>query len=161
MNRFSDSVRTATLLVVFLLTSDSLNMEAGKNILGDSDGEQQACSTGDTLADSDDEDQRIIFSNSAYRPIKSLAESSPSFPQSQVLSPPPFLPTSSPGWSPPSSPPSTGQAWSKITTWSKTGRERRRMQQQKVRITSWAYHQKKIGISNYAECFLGPFYGRN
>ena len=76
--------------MVVLLTSDSLNMEAGKNILGDSDGEQQACSTGDTLADSDDEDQRIIFSNSAYRPIKSLAESSPSFPQSQVPSPESF-----------------------------------------------------------------------
>ena len=71
-------------------------MEAGKNILGDSDGEQQACSTGDTLADSDDEDQRKIFSNSAFSPVKFLAECSPSLPNSQVLSPPPFL--SSPGW---------------------------------------------------------------
>ena len=81
--------------MVILLTSDSLNMETG-----DMDGEEQPCitRTSDRLAVSDDEDQRIIFPNSAFRPVKYSAECSPSFPQPQVLSPPPFLPTSSPGW---------------------------------------------------------------
>ena len=86
--------------MVILVICDSLDMEAGKEILSDRDGEQEACSTrtSDRLPVSDDEDQRIIFPNSAFRPVKYSAECSPSFPQPQVLSPPPFLPTSSPGW---------------------------------------------------------------
>ena len=86
--------------MVILVICDSLDMEAGKEILGDRDGEQEAYSTrtSDRLPVSDDEDQRIIFPNSAFRPVKSSAECSPSFPQPQVLSPPPPPPPSSPGW---------------------------------------------------------------
>ena len=39
-----------------------------------------------------------VFSSSAFTPIKPLSESLSSFPQPQLLSPPAFLPTSSPGW---------------------------------------------------------------
>ena len=39
-----------------------------------------------------------VFSSSAFTPIEPSKESPSFFPQPQVLSPSPFLPTSSPGW---------------------------------------------------------------
>ena len=81
---------------------DCMSMEANNDILGESDGDRQACSTSDRLAGFDEEDQQIILTRSAFRPVKISAdlskESFTSFPQPKVLSPPPFLPTSSLGW---------------------------------------------------------------
>ena len=45
-----------------------------------------------------DETVGKVFSRSAFTPIEPSAESPSFLPQPQVLSPPHFLPTSSPGW---------------------------------------------------------------
>ena len=69
-------------------------MEVIKDILDNKHSEQhpQPHSGKDKVDENDVEEDKIVFSSSAFRPVKPLAESS-SFPQR-----PPFLPTSSPAW---------------------------------------------------------------
>ena len=69
-------------------------MEVIKAILDNKHREQHPQpQSGENKVDENDlEEDKIVFSSSAFRPVKPLAESS-SFPQR-----PPFLPTSSPGW---------------------------------------------------------------